>query len=207
MATTPDRDPVTLYVTLAESLSRWLWIVKPLLLIPHYIVLAILGFAASITWVITLLAILFTGRYPRGLFDFHMGVFRWMWRVEFYGTQALATDMYPPFQFSGANDYPADIEIKYPENLNRWLVLIKLFLVIPHLIILGILRGGQNGLSMLLVFIAGIILLFTGKYPKGILDLLMGVHIWWYRTMAYVTFMTDSYPPFRLDVPPPLAHR
>jgi hypothetical protein len=115
--------------------------------------------------------------------------------------------MYPPFQFSGANDYPADIEIKYPENLNRWLVLIKLFLVIPHLIILGILRGGQNGLSMLLVFIAGIILLFTGKYPKGILDLLMGVHIWWYRTMAYVTFMTDSYPPFRLDVPPPLAHR
>ncbi len=207
MATTPDRDPVTLYATLGEPLSRWLWIVKPLLLIPHYIVLAILGFVASITWVITLFAILFTGRYPRGLFDFHMGVFRWTWRVEFYGFQGLATDVYPPFQFSGPIDYPADIEIEYPENLNRWLVLIKLFLAIPHLVILTILRGGENGLSTLLVFIAGIILLFTGKYPKGIFDLLMGVHIWWYRTIAYVAFMTDRYPPFRLDVPPPLAHR
>lgn len=87
------------------------------------------------------------------------------------------------------------------------MALVKLFLAIPHLIILGILRGGESGLTTLLVFIAGIILLFTGKYPKGIFDLVMGVHAWWYRTIAYVAFMTDSYPPFRLDVPPPLAHR
>lgn len=204
---TPDRNPVTLYATLSEPLSRWLWIVKPLLLIPHYIVLALLGFAATFTYVITLLAILFTGRYPRALFDFHLGLFRWSWRVEFYGMQALATDKYPPFQFSGPLDYPADIEIEYPENLNRWLVIVKLILAIPHLIILGILRGGESGLSGLLAVIAGIILLFTGKYPQGIFGLLMGVHLWWYRTMAYVTFMTDIYPPFRLDVPPTLGHR
>jgi hypothetical protein len=204
---TPDRNPVTLYATLSEPLSRWRWIVKPLLLIPHYIVLALLGFAATFTYVITLLAILFTGRYPRALFDFHLGLFRWSWRVEFYGMQALATDKYPPLQFSGPPDYPADIEIKYPENLNRWLVIVKLVLAIPHLIIIGILRGGESGLSGLLAVIAGIILLFTGKYPQGIFDLLMGVHLWWYRTMAYVTFMTDTYPPFRLDVPPTLGHR
>lgn len=112
MATTPDRDSITLYATLGDPLSRWLWLVKWLLLIPHYIVLAVLGFVASFTWLITLFAVLFTGRYPPGLFEFHMGLFRWTWRVEFYGYQALATDAYPPFQFSGRIDYPADIEIE-----------------------------------------------------------------------------------------------
>lgn len=205
MTNLPANDPVTLYASLDDPLSRGLWLIKWLLLIPHYIVLAVLASVAVFTFVFTFFAILFTGRYPRALFNFHLAIIRWNWRVEFYGYQALATDHYPPFQLSGDIDYGADIAIEYPENLNRWLVLVKWLLALPHLIILGVLRGGEGGLTTFLALIAGVILLFTGRYPRGIFDLLMGIHLWWYRAIAYVVLMTDKYPEFRLDVPPTLG--
>ena len=207
MTNIPARNSVTLYANLDEPLSRGLWLIKWLLLIPHYIVLSVLGFVAAFTFVFTFFAILFTGRYPRSLFDFHLAIIRWAWRVEFYGYQALATDQYPPFQLFGDIDYPADISIDYPENLNRWLVLVKWLLVLPHLIVLGILRGSEGGLSTLLVMIAAVILLFTGRYPRSIYDLLMGIHQWWYRTVVYFVLMTDKYPEFRLEVPPTLGSK
>ena len=89
--------------------------------------------------------------------------------------------------------------------MNRWLVLVKWVLILPHLIVLGVLRGGESGLAILLVAIAAVLLLFTGRYPRGIYDLLMGIHLWWYRVIAYVVLMTDRYPEFRLDVPPTLG--
>ncbi len=81
---------------LTEPLSQWLWLVKWLLIIPHVIVLLFLWAAAIIVWIMSLVAIMFTAKYPRGFFEFNVGVLRWTWRVGFYSYQALGTDKYPP---------------------------------------------------------------------------------------------------------------
>jgi hypothetical protein len=200
--------PVHLKGELAEPPSRALWLVKWLLAIPHLIVLFFLAIAFVILTIIAFFAILFTGRYPRGMFDFNVGVLRWCWRVEFYAYGALATDKYPPFTLKSA-DYPADLTIEYPETLKNWMVLVKWFLAIPHYAILGALVGwGYNyaahaeypfwGLLWILLIIVAVLLLFTGKYHRDIFKLVMGIQRWSYRVLAYVGLMTDEYPHFRL---------
>lgn len=198
-----DRYPLTFVGELAEPLSPALWLVKWFLLIPHYIVLAFLwvGFCGS--WLVSLFAILFTGRYPRPLFDYNVGVLRWTWRVGFYAYQALGTDRYPPFTLQ-AGDYPADLSVAYPERLSRGLVLVKWWLLaLPHYAVVSLLQGGGGqhgggGLVPLLAFFAGVALLFRGRYPKGIFAFVMDMNRWAYRVAIYAALMTDHYPPFRL---------
>ncbi len=197
--------PVTLRGELTIPPARGWWLLKWLLAIPHYIVLFFLWIAFVVVWIIAFFAILFTGKYPKGLFDFNAGVLRWSWRVGFYSYQALGTDKYPPFSLDPDPDYPADLDIPYPEKLSRGLVLVKWWLLaIPHWIIVGIFQGGYGGrggggLVMLLAIIAAIVLLFTGKYPEEIFKLVIGFNRWSYRVFTYVSLMTDKYPPFRLD--------
>jgi Na+/H+ antiporter NhaC len=198
--------PVTLEGELQPGLSRWLWLVKWLLLIPHVIVLAFLWVGVAVCWLIVLFAILFTGRYPRGLFDFILGVARWTWRVAFYSYSALGTDRYPPFTLGPVPEYPARFDVEYPDHLSRGLVLVKWWLlVIPQAIIVGIFVGGSSwgcGLVGILVLVAGVILLFRGDYPRSIFDLVLGLNRWAARVGAYVLLMRDEYPPFRLDSGP-----
>lgn len=194
--------PVTLRGNLSTPPGRWIWLFKWLLLVPHYIALFFLGIAFAVCWIISLFAILFTGKYPRGLFDFNVGVLRWAWRVGFYGYQALGTDKYPPFSLDPDPHYPADLNAAYPEKLSQGLVLIKWWLLaIPHWVIVFVFQGGQHwmGLAPLLALICGIITLFTGKYPEDIFKFIIGMNRWSYRVYGYVALTTDIYPPFRLE--------
>ncbi|MVU76048.1 DUF4389 domain-containing protein [Nocardia sp. ET3-3] len=195
--------PVRVRGDLDPGLSRWMWIVKWILAIPHYIVLIFLSIAYLVVSIIAFFAILFTESYPRQLFDFNVGVMRWSWRVRFYALTQLGTDRYPPFSLAPDPDYPADLEVDYPERLNRWLVLIKWWLLaIPQYLILSAFFGNNRNMGALvaiLVIIAMVGLLFTAVYPAGLYDLLMGINRWSFRVRAYASLMTDAYPPFRLD--------
>jgi hypothetical protein len=219
-------SPLRLTGDLDPRLSRWLWLVKMFLAIPHFVVLAVLWAAFIVVTLIAGVAILITGRYPRPLFDFAVGVMRWNWRVGFYVHAALGTDRYPPFSLSAdapsGAEYPAALDVAYPDRLSRGLVLVKWLLAIPHLIVVGLLcavimlypvpalneLGGEaalvGGYSVinLLVVIAGFFLLITGTYPRSFFDFLMGINRWNYRVLAYVALQSDTYPPFRLDAGP-----
>ena len=161
---------------------------------------------------IAFFAILFTTRYPKGLFDFNVGVIRWSWRVSFYGYAALGTDRYPPFTLADVPDYPARLDLEYPQQLNRWLPLVKWLLAFPQYILVGALVGSgyvvatsmQDGRAVTYstpsligaaVLIAAIAMLFTTRYPPGLFDLALGIDRWGYRLLVYVALMTDRYHP------------
>ncbi len=209
--------PLRVEAELDGSISRWLWLVKWVLAIPHFIALVFLWIAFVVLTVVAFFAILFTGRYPRAIFKFNVGVLRWSWRVGFYSYSALGTDRYPPFTLAEVPGYPAQLHVEYPQALSRGLVLVKWWLLaLPQYLVVGVFAGGAwagvnaannhagwssgGGLIGLLVVIAGVVLLFTGRYPRATFDFVMGMNRWCYRVAAYATLMTDAYPPFRLDM-------
>lgn len=216
---TSEDYPVRVRGDLDPALSRWRWLVKWILALPHYLILILLHIAAIVITAVAFFAILLTGRYPRALFEFSVGVLRWRWRVAFYALSALGTDQYPPFSLRTRAEYPADLEVEYPQRLHRGLVLIKWWLLaLPHYLILAVFfTGGWRVFKMdphewvgvrlpsllaMLVIAAAVALLFTGRYPRGLYDLVLGINRWGFRVRAYATLLCDEYPPFRLDMGP-----
>lgn len=207
--------PVSITGTLDPNLARWKWLFKWFLAIPHLIVLIFLVIGSFFASIAAWFAILFTGRYPRALFDYNVGVMRFGWRVGYYAFDVLGTDRYPPFSLEDDADYPARLTVEYPEKLSRGLVLVKAWLLaLPHYLIVIVFVGGSfkyasggqvfevsfPGLITLLVLVAVIMLLFTGRYHDSLFKLIMGLNRWRYRVWGYALLMTDEYPPFRLDM-------
>lgn len=186
-----SQHPVSLDVQYPETLNRWMPLVKWLLAIPHFIILNALDVAVRVVTFIALFAILFTAKYPEGLFKFVLGVRRWQLNVYSY---ILMRDEYPPFTMEGGQ-YPAALDVPYPENLNRWMPLVKWLLAIPHYVVLVFL-GIAVTVTSIIAFFA---ILITSSYPRGLFDFAVGVERWYTRVMLYVTLMTDEYPPFSLD--------
>jgi hypothetical protein len=199
--------------------NRWLWLIKWVLLVPHYIVLAGLWTGFALALLIAYVAVLTTGRYPAKLFAFSVGVLRWTWRVVYYGYVVLGTDRYPPFTLKAVPGYPADMHIDTTMDRHRWLPLVAWLLAVPHAMILSSLLNTHlvriiqiHPLDLSIVIPVGVTsigitvvatqLAITGQHPRGLYDLFTGVARWSLRLAAYVALLTDVYPPFRLDQGP-----
>jgi hypothetical protein len=208
----PEAFPARLQVEYPENLNRVTTLFRLILIIPIAIVIGLLtagttktvyddaGHAVSTTsggigtglFLATLLMIVFRKRYPRWWFDFALELARFGTRIAAY--VALLTDKYP----STVEEQTVHLQIDYPDverDLNRWLPLVKWLLAIPHLLILIVLSVA----AFFAIVIAWFAILFTGRYPRGLFDFVVGVGRWWLRVEAYALLLvTDRYPPFTL---------
>jgi len=191
MSTAESTYPLVFDVEYPERLSRWLIFVKWLLAIPHLIILSALIAVAEIITVIAWFAILFTGRYPKGMFEFVVGILRWDHNVIAYSV--LLRDEYPPFSLS-AGQYPVTYDVEYPEHLSRLLIFFKWLLVLPNVIVLMFV-GIAYYVTLIIAWFA---ILFTGRYPEGLFRFAVGTHRWSARVSAYMFLLRDEYPPFSL---------
>jgi Domain of unknown function (DUF4389) len=181
---------VRLDVQSASRLSRLLIFVKWLLAIPHYFALWILGIVTELLLILCWFAVLFTARYPRGLFDFIVGYERWRMRVAAY--LLLQTDRYPPFTMADDPSYPVRLEVDYPERIARWRPIVNWLLAIPAWIgaaVLGL-------IAFIGVVIAWFAILITGRYPQALFDLVTISLRWSTRVTLFTYWMTAAYPPF-----------
>jgi hypothetical protein len=194
MAPTASASPVHLDLDAPLTVARWRVIVNPIMAIPHIVVLYVLNIVVSVVTFIAWFAILFTGRYPPGLFDVAVGVMRYQWRVgTFY---LFMREPYPAFGLpSGPADPggdPATFSVVRPEKLSRGLIFIKWLLVIPVYIVLVVLALG----AYVVLLIAFFAVLITGQWPEGLRRYVIGVARLAFRMNAYTYLMTDVYPGF-----------
>jgi hypothetical protein len=182
--------PARLEITYPEELNRWLPLVKWLLVIPHFVVLFFVAIGAFFVGIYAFFAVLFTGRWPRGAFDYLVGTLRWSYRVFAYFY--LMTDAYPPFSMDDDPNYPVRLQIDYPEHIDNWRPLVHWLLILPYLIVAGILHW----ITGIMSFIAFFTILFTKKIPQGVFETMMPGMRWNVRASSYYYCMSDRYPPF-----------
>jgi hypothetical protein len=193
----PGGYPVRFDVDYPEKLSRLSTLARLILAIPQLLVVYALGMVTGIVTFIAWFAILFTGRYPKGLFDMVVSFNRWTANV--YAYLALLRDEYPPFS-PDPGRYPVTYEVDYPEKLSRWLIFVKWFLAILHQIVLQFL----GFFAFLFGVFAWFAILITGRYPRPVFNYIAGVMRWYFRVAAYTALLRDEFPPFsrRADAKP-----
>ena len=184
--------PIQFEIEYPDDLSRLLIFVKWLLVIPHLIILGVLGFVQYVITIFAFFTVLFTKKYPEGLFKISVGVMRWNQNANAY--MLLMRDEYPPFSWD-AGEYPVSYDVEYPEELSRWLIFVKWILAIPHIIVLAFLFTGV----FLALFGAWFAILFTKRYPESLFNYMVGVLRWQLRVNAYTNLLRDEYPPFSLE--------
>jgi hypothetical protein len=182
--------PAKLELAYPVELNRWLPLVKWLLLFPHYVALWFVGIGAFFVAVYAFFAVLITGRWPQGAFDYLVGTFRWMYRVSAYFQ--LMTDAYPPFSLADDPSYPVRVVVERPPQVARWRPLVQWFLAIPYLWVAAAILW----LSGVLTILAFFTILFTRSIPRGLFELMVPGLRWSLRGNAYAYFLTTRYPPF-----------
>lgn len=182
--------PANLEISYPPELNRWLPLVKWLLVIPHFIALFFVGIGAFFVWIYGFFAVLFTGRWPRGAFEYLVGTLRWAYRVVAYFH--LMTDAYPPFSLDDDPDHPVRLSVEYPEHIANWRPLVQWLLALPYVWIAGVLYW----LTGVLTIVAFFTVLFTKRIPRGMFELMVPGLRWNLRGSAYAYFMNDRYPPF-----------
>jgi hypothetical protein len=182
--------PARFEIAYPDELNRWLPLVKWLLVIPHFFALFFVGIGAFFVAIWAFFAVLFTGRWPRGAFDYLVGTFRWAYRVVAYFH--LMTDAYPPFSLADDPRYPLRLDVAYPERIANWRPLVQWLLAIPYLVVAGVLYW----LTGVLTIVAFFTVLFTKRIPRDLFELMVPGMRWNLRGNAYAYFTADRYPPF-----------
>jgi hypothetical protein len=191
--------PATFTFDPPEKIANWRPLVQWLLAIPHYAVLYGLRILSQAVALISWVLILFTGKLPDGLANVQAMYLRYSTRTSFYA--GFLVEEYPPFNFATTPADPGDVPRLrvdfHPEleSRNRVTVGFRIILVIPHLIVLAFLFLA----AVVVLLIAFFAVLFTGKWPEGMRNFVLGVARWSLRVQAYFALLTDVYPPFSLD--------
>jgi hypothetical protein len=196
----PPPYPVRLYVMRPSAQSKLLnfpffgWLVRLVIGLPHLIMIYLLQVVAMGSWWMCMWGILFTGRYPRGLFKLNVGVLRWY--MGYYCYMFSLYDEFPPLDLDQRPNRELILEVDYPQKSSRWLNLpflpLKFLLVIPSAFILYALASA----AFVCVLIGQFAILFTGSFPVGLHRFVVGTQRWSACMYGYLLGLTDQYPPF-----------
>lgn len=175
---------------LLRSIFGFLYIV-----LPHAFLLFFVGLWGLILSFVALIAVVFTGEYPKSIFEFQVQLMRWELRVN--ARTFNLSDGYPAFGLSGTDEEYTHLEVPYPERISRSLVLLRfffgfIFVGIPH----GIILYFRTLIGVFISFFAWFVVLFTGAYPKSWHRFIVGTLRWQFRVKIYLAYMSDDYPPF-----------
>ena len=184
--------PVAFDVEYPQRVSRLTTFFRLFMAIPQFIVIYLLLMAMGLITILAWFAILFTGRYPKSFFEFSSGVMRWQANVWAY--VALLRDEYPPFSLE-PGEYPVALDIPLAERQSRFRLFIRVFAIWPNQVVLQFVMYGW----FFTTFLSWWMILFTGRYPRGLFRFSVGVLRWQQRQLAYLYLLRDEYPPYSVN--------
>jgi len=185
--------PVSVSADLAPEYARFMPLIKWFILIPHYFALFFLGIGALFVWFISFFAVLFTAKYPEGMWNYMVGVQRWALRVVSY--HLLISDTYPPFTLDETPEDPVRLHVVYPEPVSRWRPLFAWLIILPYAIVAGLI----GYVAYICSFLAFFTIIFTKKIPEGLFSVIRIGLNWQYRANFYGYYLSTEYPPFEWD--------
>jgi len=189
----PGAYPVDVDAELLPEYSRFMPLIKWLILIPHYICLIALGIGAFFVMIAAFFATLFTARYPEGMWNYMVGLQRWVLRVMAY--HMFISDKYPPFTLQETPDDTVRLEAQYPEHVSRWRPFFAWLIILPYSIVASIIYW-VAGICAIFAFFT---ILFTKKIPAGLFGVIRNGFTWNMRAGFYSGWMSTEYPPFEWD--------